>query len=136
MSITTGLHGFISPIETFDASASTNFEQINDEFDLLDYNLKIRVRQPSDDSISCTVTVVNGICAHHPHRRHRIALDLHGLSRRDPSSPVIALFGTAHSAPVSLTVASQELRPRFSGHNVLIVSPTDGNAVELFKDHK
>ena len=72
-------------------------------------------------------------CAHQL-QRHQTALELHGLSRGDPSSPVSDLFGTAHSAPVSLTAANQELRPRFSGHNVLIVN--DGNAVEPFKNHK
>lgn len=94
-------HGVVNPIESFDTDASKNFEWINDDLDLLEYSLRIRVSRPSDGSISCTVTYVNGICAHHPHRRHQTALELHGLSRRDPSSPINALFGTAHSAHVA-----------------------------------
>ena len=41
-SITTGLYGFISPVESFDTDASTSFEQITDDFNLLEYSPKIR----------------------------------------------------------------------------------------------
>jgi len=57
------------------------------------------------------------------------------LSCRDPSSPVIAIFGTAHSAPVSLTVAGQEHRHQFTGQQVFIVSSTDGHAVNNAGEH-
>ena len=53
-SITTGLNGFISPVESFDTDAST--------------------------------------------------------SHRDPNTPVIALFDTAHRSQVSLTIAGQAHR--------------------------